>query len=279
MKTTKPVFIIGSGRSGTLALAHAFAQPGEVEVHHEYLFENILSDAVLYFMGRITEDAIVRKLSETHLAAVYYSKKPVWIDCSNALSWIVKPLRLLFPEAKFVLVIRNGKRVVSSFYHKFGEVMYADESVSVLRDWLESRSSLKPSPEKKYWRPIPLENDAAYQVFLGMNQFERLCYYWTTINLHADTMLRAIDPSQGMIIKFEDLKSPENFAKLTDFIGVEYMTTMSDIMVRPINVHIPKSFPLTIEQEASFERLCGDVMEYFGYEKGADYTVEYHPKV
>jgi hypothetical protein len=251
----------------------------EVEAHHEYLFENILSDAVLYFLGRIDEKVIITKLTETHAMAVHYSKKPIWIDCSNALPWIVKPLHSLFPEAKFVLVVRNGRRVVSSFYHKFADVMYADDSVSALRGWLESRSSFKPPPEKKYWRPIPLENDPAYHNFLCMNRFERLCYYWETINAHVHNMFKNMAQTKVMTVKFEDLKSQENFSRLTDFIAIKQTAGMFETLARPINVHIPKTFPLTTDQEASFERLCGGAMAYLGYKRQEDYEVDYHPNV
>ena len=84
MKTT-PVFILGSGRSGTFSLVQCLKKYDEVEVHHEYLFENILRDAVLYYMKKITDDEIRKRLQETHAAAVFYSRKNIWIDCSNAL--------------------------------------------------------------------------------------------------------------------------------------------------------------------------------------------------
>jgi hypothetical protein len=277
MNTTKPIFILGSGRSGTLALVQALMTSDEVEVHHEYLFENILSDAVLYFMGRLEERAMTDKLTRTHVAAVYYSKKSFWIDCSNALPWIVKPLDKLFPGAKFVLVIRNGRRVVSSFYHKFADVMYADDSVSALQNWLEARSPIKPPPEKKYWRPIPLKYDPAYRDFENMNRFERLCSYWSKINFHVHDLFKQMAPERIMTVKFEDLKSRENFEKLTGFIGIKQSESMFGAMTRPVNVHIPKTFPLTDDQEASFERLCGRTMTHFGYECKEDYDVDYHP--
>jgi len=277
MKTTQPVFIVGSGRSGTLALTRALMKSDAVEAHHEYLFENILSDAVLYFLDRLDDKTIMDKLTETHVTAVYYSKKPIWIDCSNALTWVVKPLSLLFPEAKFVHVIRNGRRVVSSFYHKFVDVMYDEASVSVLSDWLEFRSALKPPPEKKYWRPIPLENDPEYKDFLSMNRFEKLCYYWKKVNEHIGEVFRTLDSRRIMTIKFEDLIVKKTFFRFTDFLDIRDTGGMFEAMARPVNVHIPKTFPLSTQQDESFKRFCGETMVQFGYKIGEDYEVNYHP--
>ncbi len=279
MISTRPVFILGSGRSGTLALAKSFMESSDVEAHHEYLFENILSDAVLYAMGWMPEAVMLDRLRETHGAAVHYCSKPVWIDCSNALPWIVQPLHLLFPNARFVHVVRNGRRVVSSFYHKFDDIMYADDAVVTLCNWIEGRSAIKPPPEKRYWRPIPLPGEAQYAEFLRMNRFERLCYYWATVNARVGDTLRAIDPAESLTVKFEDLKNADAYSALCDFLGFVPSAEMFKILERPINVHVPRTFPLTPDEDAAFARLCGDVMQRFGYRTEEDYQVDYHPRV
>lgn len=276
---TRPVFILGSGRCGTLALAQSLATVPQVEVHHEYLFENILADAVLHFLGRISEPEMTRKLERLHGAAVHYCQLPIWVDCSNALPWIIKPLNALFPDARFVHVVRNGRRVVSSFFHKFEHIMYPDDAVSILNDWLEGRCPIQPPPEKKYWRPIPVKGMDYYGAFESMDRFERLCYYWALINNHVRQEFGSIAPNRTARFRFEDLLSERTFGEFTDFIGVEDASGIFGAMKRPVNVHVPKTFPLTPEQEFSFRRLCGKTMISFGYQDDEDYEVEYHPAV
>ena len=272
MKTT-PIFILGSGRSGTFSLVQCLKKYNEIEVHHEYLFENILRDAVLYYMKRISEDQMLERLTETHASAVHYSNKYIWIDCSNALPWIVTPLYTLFPEAKFIHITRNGRRVVSSFYHKFEKIMYHDNDVLVIREWLEDSSKVMPPPEKKYWRPIPQKEDRYFKEFPGMDRFERLCYYWTTINLNIEDCLKQIPESHKSYFKFEDLLDADYFTRFLDIIGLEFNDEAYSVLNRPQNVHVPKSYPLTPEQDEQFESICGEIMKKYGYI--GDYDVKY----
>lgn len=279
MTNTTPVFILGSGRSGTYALAQAFRKSANAESHHEYLFENVLADAVLYHMGRLSESEILARLRETHVAAVHYCQKPIWIDCSNALPWLVRPLLTLFPDAKFVHVVRNGRRVVSSFFNKFDDVMYADASVNTLKNWLAGKSTVKPPPEKKYWRPMPDVHAEGHDEFLRMDRFARLCYYWTESNRTVADVIEAEPSARARLVKFEDLKRPELFAGIADFIGLQEIEAVFAAMARPINVAVPQTFELTPEQDAMFVNHCGPTMERFGYTAYEDYKVDYNPSV
>lgn len=135
MINTQPVFILGTGRCGTLQIAELFQKAEETESHHEYLFENVLKSAVLYKMKKIGEDEIEKILKEVFVPAVHLSTKKTWIDSSNALPWIIKPLYELFPNAIFIHLIRDGRKVVSSFFHKFEGIIYDDECVSNLVNW------------------------------------------------------------------------------------------------------------------------------------------------
>ena len=91
MNETFPVFILGSGRSGTFQMVKMLENIEGIQAHHEYLFENILKPSVLYRMGVIGDEEIKNVLKETHVPAVHYANTPVWVDSSNALPWIVKP--------------------------------------------------------------------------------------------------------------------------------------------------------------------------------------------
>ncbi len=270
---TSPIFILGSGRSGTFSLVQSLKTYSEVEVHHEYLFENILRNAVLFYLKRMSLEAIREILTETHVAAVHYSNKRLWIDSSNALPWVTTPLYQLFPEAKFIHITRNGRRVVSSFYHKFSEIMYNDRDVNVLKEWLDDPGKVMPPAEKKYWRPIPQRGEQFSEEFAEMDRFERLCYYWTTINLHIEQCMNEVPSEQKILFRFEDLLDAEHFSAFIDYIGLDYNDEAYNILRKPQNVHIPKSFPLSPEQENQFNTICGETMKKFGY--SGDYNVDY----
>lgn len=277
MKDTTPIFILGSGRCGTFQMMKLLETAPDIEAHHEYLFENILKTAVLYRMGVVDKPEVKALLSKTHIPAVYYSKSNFWVDSSNALPWIVNPLYELFPNARFVHLVRDGRKVVSSFYNKFNEVMYDDRNVEIVQDWLINRvNKMEPSPEKKYWRPFPVKGESYSEEFIGYDRFQRLCYYWQDCNLTIKSALEALPVKQTCTFRLEDIISqPEELKRFLSLFGIPYDEKYMMLLKRPVNVHVPKNFELTDVQRRQFQDIAESAMKVFGYDGREEYSVEY----
>lgn len=277
MESTFPVFILGSGRSGTFQMVKMLENIPGIEAHHEYLFENILKPAVLYRMQVTSHEAVKKLLSTTHIPAVYYSNTPVWVDSSNALPWIVKPLYELFPNARFIHLIRDGRKVVSSFYNKFTEVVYDDQCVNIVDRWLANPDAVpEPPPEKKYWRPFPVKGEKYYEEFKRYNRFQRLSYYWQDVNLRIRESLASVPDTQKLFLHLEDLVTDAQTLKIfIAMFGVDYDDKYLQVLKKPVNVAIPQNFPLTDIQRAEFDNIAGGAMKLFGYDAVEEYQVAY----
>jgi hypothetical protein len=277
MKETIPVFILGSGRCGTFQIMKLLEPLRGIEAHHEYLFENVLKTAVLYRMGIVGEDEVLDVLKSTHVPAVYYAEASVWLDSSNALPWIAKPLHRLFPNARFVHLLRDGRKVVSSFYYKFQDVVYGDRSVRAVQEWLANPKAVPPPPpEKKYWRPFPVRGEPYYEAFGRWGRFERLCYYWQDCNRWIDESLKAVPEKQKLVVQLEQLVSdPGTLARFLAMIGIAYDDRHLQTLKRPVNVAIPKNFMLDEAQRRTFDAIAGEAMKRFGYNAAEEYRVDY----
>ena len=277
MDKTVPVFILGSGRCGTFQISRLLESVGEIEAHHEYLFENILKSAVLYRMNAIKNEDVKSILTKTHRPAIHYSEKKFWVDSSNALPWIIEPLYEMFPNARFIHLIRDGRKVVSSFYNKFSDVVYDDRCVSIVNEWIENPQTVpEPSPEKKYWRPFPVKGDPFFDEFKKYNRFQKLCYYWQDVNLSIRNSLKKIPDTQKSFVRLEDLTS--NTEALNDFLEIfdtEINDNFIEVLKKPANVAIPKNFPLSQEQRKDFNDICSNAMSIFGYDSEEEYSVTY----
>jgi len=276
-QNTTPVFILGSGRCGTRALFKLFSGIPEIEVHHEYCCTHIQPAAVEYFMGLMTRLEVREKIRELHGAAIYYSPAKSWIDCSNKLSWIIRPLYELFPDAKFVHLTRDGRKVVSSFYHKLSPEIYDDTSVQVMTEWLKNPNPPKPPPEKKYWWNIPQPGQPFYEEFPAFNQFQRICYHWREVTRIIGESFSVLPPMKTMRVKIEDLTSSRAALKtLLDFLSIDYQEHFYEALQRPEGVFFPMDFKLTPEQLEQFKAITGDTMQRLGYDlKSELYEVKY----
>lgn len=274
----KVFFVIGSGRCGTRAFYKMLAGHKRVEIHHEYLCTHVQPLGVLYYMGLKSKKEIVKELKKIYLSAVTYSEKEIFIDCSNKLTWLIEPLLEIFPEAKFIAIARDGRKVVASFYYKLKDEIYDDESTTKLIRWyLNGAKELSPPPEKKYWWNIPPRNHSLHKDFLTFDRFKRICYHWQETYKVILEKQNVLGETKILLIKLEELVSQkEVLKKVFDFLEISFKDIYFEFWKIPKNVFFPLDFKLTPEQETVFWEMCGEVMERLGYNrKEKQYEVNY----
>jgi hypothetical protein len=228
-------------------------------------------------MGVIDRLALLRRIREVHGAAVYYTAAGTWIDSSNKLSWVVEPLYEVFPNGRFVHVIRDGRKVTASLFHKRSGVSYPDPCVAITANWLKDRSLPEPPPEDRYWMKIPQAGQPFHEEFPAFNQFQRICYHWREVVRAIDESFGRIPSDRHMIVKLEDLTtSRKTLREFTDFLGIEYQERFYQVLQRPENVIFPVDAKLTSEQLEQFRAITGDTMERLGYDINSEmYEVKY----
>jgi len=277
MKNSEAFFVVSSGRSGTAMLHKAFTATDDVEMHHEYMVHIVQPLAVRRYLGLIDADKAKRVLAETHVAAIRYSEKLHWGDSSNKLSWLIPELAELLPQAKFVHLVRDGRKVASSFFNKLGDECYDDRSTSILR--AHARDPLHvppPPPEKKYWWPLPRQDDPLSAAFDSFDQFTRIAWHWGEINRVILAALGALPASRSLFVRLEDLRNtPSAVRALYDFLNLAYRDEHFAMFARPHNVNRPEDRLLSDSQRENFERVAGFMRERLGYTSSTEYVVNY----
>jgi hypothetical protein len=273
--STKPFFVVSSGRSGTAMLHKALSAAPDVEMHHEFLVHHIQPLAVRRYMGLAGAAETGAMLRQTYAAAMLYSQKAFWGDSSNKLSWLIPDLFALFPHAKFVHLVRDGRKVAGSFFNKLGDECYDDRSTAILRAHVEDNAPAPP-PEKKYWWPLPRSNDPGVNAFRAYSQFERIAWHWAEINRVILQDLVTLPQNQTLFVKLEDLRADESVLRgLFDFLGLSYHAEFFAMFQRPHNVNRPQDKLLSDGQRAQFDAIAGTMMQRLGYDRAPEYVVNY----
>ncbi|HEY1615348.1 MAG TPA: sulfotransferase [Rhizomicrobium sp.] len=273
----RPFFIVSSGRSGTAMLQKALSQGPDVEIHHEYMVHVVQPLAVQRYMNWCSRDEAMAVLDRTHGAAVHYSEAAFWGDSSNKLSWLIPELAALFPQAKFVHLVRDGRKVAGSYFHKLAAECYDDRSTRILSAYAASPSRLRPPPpEKKYWWPLPRPDDPWEDVFAGFDQFARIAWHWAEINRVIVASLAALAPERSLFVRLEDLQaSADEATRLARFLGLAPQEAHATLFARPHNVNRPEDRLLDTSQSAAFERIAAPMMHRLGYADRPEYVVKY----
>src|ERR1700685_373808 len=114
----KAFFIVSSGRSGTAMLHKALSAAGDIEMHHEYMVNIVQPLGVRRYLGLADGTEALKILDATHGAAIRVSEAAHWGDSSNKLSWLIPELAAMTPKAKFVHLVRDGRKVAGSYFNK-----------------------------------------------------------------------------------------------------------------------------------------------------------------
>ncbi|HWA04240.1 MAG TPA: sulfotransferase [Rhizomicrobium sp.] len=276
-KSTQPFFVVSSGRSGTAMLQKAFAACGEVEMHHEYMVHHIQKLGVERYLGLADRAKALKTLEETHVAAIRYSDAAFWGDSSNKLSWLIPELAALLPDAKFVHLVRDGRKVAGSYFHKLGNECYDDRSTAILQAHVDDPSRVvAPPPEKKYWWPVPRSGDPRAPEFRAFDQFQRIAWHWAEINATIMDAMQGLSAERRLLVRLEDLvAAPAEVKRLFAFLGIPHREEYHSAFARPHNVNRPEDRLLSEGQRMAFDRIACATMDRLGYAGRPEYVVNY----
>ncbi len=198
-------------------------------------------------------------------------------DSSNKLSWLIGDLARIIPRARFVHLVRDGRKVAGSYFSKLSLECYDDRSTAVLQAHYDDPALWPaPPPEKKYWWPLPRHDDPRAPGFRTFDQFARIAWHWVEINAVILQALSAVAPQHRHFVRLEDLvASPDTARGLFEFLNLPYHDANFQMFARPHNVNRPEDRPLDDRQRAIFDRLASAMMERLGYAERAEYVVNY----
>jgi len=258
-------------------LHKALSTVAGVEMHHEYMVQITQPLAVRRYLGLVGGEAATKTIAETYGAAIRYSQAAHWGDSSNKVSWLIPDLAAAFPDARFVHLVRDGRKVASSYFHKLGGECYDDRSTAILQNWFDDPgANPAPPPEKKYWWPLPRRGTQDAASFRAFGQFERICWHWAEVNRLALEELSRLPPERTMFVRLEELRaSPSEVRALYDFLGLPWRDEAYGVFARPHNVNRPEDRLLDSTQRRQFDAIAGDMLARLGYAGRPEYLVNY----
>ena len=204
-KESIPVFLLGSGRSGTNMLTRALSNSYQVKLYnedHPAAFDNF----------RVKDLSVIEELNEQdfYLIKLY---KPI-LDTNMALQFLDR-----FPRSKIIFIFRNVSDVVNSSIKRFGLENWPNRVL----DWVENdfdEFDLASPPEnlKEYIRSM-------WQA--DMTPADSIALYWLFYNrLYFDL---GLDQSKRtMLVNYETIVTQPNveIEKICDFIGIKFSTAL-----------------------------------------------------
>jgi hypothetical protein len=271
-------FGASTGRTATMHLANSLnAEPDCVCVHEgKFRHRETSGEQLLPFLtleNRLAYESPERALGVidskraiidqlnlegvSHFGDIAYNNSPFLV-----------PLSVRFPQAKFVIIVRDGRSFVRS-----ATVMEGEDETPV--GWPPTNKKLTPLEEYiSLGRLQPRRGSPLEQPWRTWDAFEKNVWLWAETNTIILDALDVIASDRWLLVRFEDFVSDtlRVYLKIREFLGFEQDLSeeaRSVLMSKVVNASgsyaIASYSDWSSAQKEHFHHYAGSIMDRLGY--------------
>ena len=233
-------FVLSSGRSGSKTIASALDQFSNcVCLHHPQ--PELVLEATEVFYGDRPAAEVERVLRETRQPTVDCK---IYGEVNLQHTLLVPSLRRVFPDARYIWLLRDGRDAVASMYYRG---WYDPDESRVAEVWHRARLAGDRT------------GDFSAHEWQSLARFEKCCWIWKKYNLIIEERVAEMPRDIWRKVYLESLKS--SLDELAAFLGLE---KPSNLLVEKTNVALQPVVAWhdwTPQQRGQFESQCGEVMD------------------
>lgn len=209
------IFVVGTGRSGSNAIAKILGRHSKVQAIHDS-FIQLAEISNKKLCNKTNSEDIISEINGV-VSDLSFIKKDKILYSDQKLSAVISELSILYPKSKFIWLIRDLESFVNSAY---------------TRGWFDNSEFGLGKNSKEFYEPK--NKPAQYYAFgringskIGsfsknewnnMTGFERNCWYWNYWNNLIKNQLNLLDKSRYISIHLNNLSN--KLAKVQKFIGI-----------------------------------------------------------
>jgi len=193
----------------------------------------------------------------THFGDIAYNNSPFLV-----------PLATRFPQARFVVIIRDGRTFVRS-----ATVLEGEDETPV--GWPPNdKETTRLEDYISLGRLQPRKNSGLQSEWAGWDAFEKNVWLWAETNSLIFDALENIPEERWLLVRFEDFVADPlgEYTRIRNFLGFPgglAEATKAVLLSPVVNASRTYSIPAydgwSAEQKAHFNRYAGVVMERLGY--------------
>jgi len=262
--------VISTGRTGTNFVQSLFSQIlTGVDARHEPR-PDLFDIGTRRMRGELTDDDATRELRLLRLAIrkeLVQSSVERYVESNNNMAYLLPQIFEVWPQARIVHIVRDGRDFVRSSYSKKVVSRSANELDALF---------MTDDDKRRRLQACDLSADAYRERWAVMSRFERLAWYWMTKDRLICDGLK--DHQASLRVRFEDLFSAElgvdcvlcilKHLQLTDVLHAN-PDEIAKLMVQRVNESseylLPRPSEWTDEKQRQFNEIAGVHMRHLGY--------------
>lgn len=240
---TRPVFILGSGRSGTDIVSHCLSKAWVAELINE---DNPKAFSNWRLKGL---DVVEQAVGSSGARLVFF--KPI-VETLRAQEFLTE-----FPSAVVIFVVRNPYDAINSMVRFFGE-----GQVRAVKSWVDTDFARQPLA------PAELREFIANHCHADLSVEDAAGLYWLLYNSSYFFLGLQSNPRATMI-RYENLvqKPDETMQEICDFLGMKWAHYMTDeVCAGSVGKNRKPDLSPPIEKR------CSEVWEALTEDRSQNYT-------
>ncbi len=245
-----PVFVLSTGRCGTKFIAKVLKKSERLNAFHEPVPELIYYSRYAYEnQDKLRELKLIIDSSRFEYIMHSFLNKKIYFESNNRLTFFANQLEQLFPNAKFIHLIRNPKDFVRS---------------GIRRNWYSGNN---------LWDMGRITPKNSLIEWENMNLISKVAWVWNETNSFIEDFKGKIDENKILTIKSEDMFNDIEFIKkIFEFIGIPLIyndNELKELIEKPVNKQTANEFPYyedwNISQKISLKKYI-NIADLYNYE-------------
>ena len=244
-------FILGAGRSGTQMLSGLLNKSRYAMVLHE---PNRHDDRNQYIQSRENPDYALGYVAQFRkyqiLNRIEIQPPVIYGEVTGTLRYSARALQEVFSNAKFLILVRDGRDVV--------------RSIMGMKTFYRKGS-------RPFHRIMPLHDDPCYELWANMSRFEKTCWLWA----NSYSLLLESIPATA-VIQLERIVKEYDYFRERILVPLDLSITFEQwqesVKRKSKNATRIYTFPQwkdwSVEYSRSFSKICGEMMTKLGYTNG-----------
>ena len=259
LQKVSPVFVLSSGRSGTMTLTALMRLSPFIDAYHEP--EPRLPDIAISYLAFINKrkeissvfwDDFFRRTRDAVIFKDYYNDK-VYFESNNRMTLLASFFNGHYPLCRFVHLCR----------HPYGFIHSA-----MRRGYYQSHSG-------DFARVHPTIDDAYYNEWKDMGRLEKCAWLWDKVNGHVLKVLKEFPEERKLFTRSEDLFNGNkpaitNLYKFIVNAPLPPQKKIENVLGKKLNQQVAGKYPKIEEwsdlQISSINKIVGNTMGLSGYE-------------
>ncbi|WP_339903368.1 hypothetical protein [uncultured Cyclobacterium sp.] len=204
-------FVLSTGRCGSQSISSFLNQHPQITSLHEPLYQQLSVISTNFLSGLMNREEVKFELIKLYSNLPYYDKSKMYVESDQKIIPIADILLDIFPNSKFIWLIRNPKTFLLSArvrgWYFNDDPIFSNDSVLIVPKFISQGCRITA---------VNIQNMSESE-WNSLSQDDKILWYWNYWNHSIKYFMEKVKKENCFIIKLENISIESN--KILNFLN------------------------------------------------------------